>query len=175
MVYFLQQYIPEPNKNAKVNTAWQFSIVSLPCAQFSELLFSVLWIFWLFSWFLVYAFSKFSWSSLKPLPGSSSLVLVNSHNSSAALAILFTRLCPFCIVCFYSHFCNLIFYRWMGFFLFFLRNNRGLHSATEFLQVGSYFHQVNLNTQVIFPSFPQLHFCVALQSKSLCKSMKKRF
>lgn len=64
-------------------------------------------------------FSEFSSSSLKLFSGSSSCDLGNSHNSSAAPAILLTRLCPFCITCFYLHFCNLIFYRLMRFLLFF--------------------------------------------------------
>lgn len=44
-------------------------------------------------------------------PGPLHVSLFNGHNSSAAPVILFTRLCPFCTTCFYSHFCNLIFYR----------------------------------------------------------------
>lgn len=44
-------------------------------------------------------------------PAPPHVSLVNSHISSLAPAILLTRLCPFCITCFYSHLCNLIFYR----------------------------------------------------------------
>lgn len=92
----------------------------LSCALFSELLFSVSWIFWSFSRFLVYTF--FRVQLIQPQTISWLLLLcpwlINSHNSSAAPAILLTRLCPFCITCFYSHSCNLIFYGWIWFFLF---------------------------------------------------------